>query len=306
MLPRRRVIDVLQVISNASCKCPAHSQTSPVKFLKSSSSQSSPVPPKEYAFEMACSTIRYGPGVTQEVGMDLINMGSKKVCVMTDAHLSKLSPVKTTLDSLSKNNVNFEVYDCVRVEPTCESFKAATEYARKGNFDAFVAVGGGSVMDTCKAANLYTSDPKADFLDYVTPPIGKGLPVTVPLKPLIAIPTTAGTGSETTGVSIFDFEPLKVKTGIGNRAIRPTLGLVDPIHTLSLPERVCAFSGFDVFCHALESFTAVPYTERTPCPTNPILRPAYQGANPISDVWARYALQIINKYFKRYNIFNSY
>lgn len=302
MLPRRRVVDLLQVISSQSCKCPAHGNPGGngiANHGKTGRTNSTTPPTKEYAFEMACSTVRYGIGVTRELGMDAQNLGAKKICLMTDSNLVKLSPVKKALDSLSKHGVSVEVYDRVRVEPTEASLQDSIEFAKKGDFDAYIAVGGGSVMDTCKAANLYACDPSADFLDYVNAPIGKGNPILVPLKPLIAVPTTSGTGSETTGVSIFDYRPLKAKTGIANRALRPTLGIIDPEHTLSLPERVCAYSGFDVLCHALESFTAIPYTERTPCPTNPILRPAYQGSNPVSDVWARFALQVMRKYFER-------
>merc|ERR1719192_1860986 len=231
--------------------------------------------------------------------MDLANLKAKKVGVYTDKVVATLPAMKTTLESLTQNNINFKVFDDVRVEPTDESFKKAADFAKQENFDTFLAVGGGSVMDTCKAANLYSSDPEADLLDYVNAPIGKGKPVTVPLKPLLAIPTTAGTGSETTGVAVFDYEALNAKTGIGNRALRPLLGIVDPLHTLTMPERVTAFSGFDVLCHALESYTAINYTERSPRPTNPLLRPAYQGSNPISDVWSKHALGIIKKYFKR-------
>jgi alcohol dehydrogenase class IV len=154
-------------------------------------------------------------------------------------------------------------------------------------------------MDTAKMMNLYTSNPSADFLDYVNAPIGKGLPITHTLKPLICVPTTAGTGSETTGTAIFDETARKAKTGIANRALKPLLGICDPDNTASMPSSVAASSGLDVLFHSLESWTAIPYTERTPRPTNPILRPAYQGANPISDVFSFDALRNTIKYLPR-------
>lgn len=295
-------MSLLDALASVSCRCPAHANPGgPLQRSAAARSGYCSAPDqKEYAFEMACSTIRYGPGVTREIGMDAVNMHAKRVCVMTDPNLARLPPVRAVLDSLTKHGVECDLYDRVRVEPNEKSLRDATDYVRRApHFDAFVAVGGGSVMDTCKAANLYCSDPGAELLDYVNPPVGRGKPVTVPLKPLIAVPTTTGTGSETTGVCIFDYEPLRAKTGIANRALRPTLGVVDPLHALSQPERVCAYSGFDVFGHALESFTAVPYDQRTPRPADPLLRPAYQGRNPISDVWARYALDVIRKYFRR-------
>src|SRR5438045_8934029 len=158
----------------------------------------------ENAFELASSSIRFGRGVTREVGMDLAEMQVKRVMVLTDPMLAKLQPVATTVESLRDNRISFALFDRVRVEPTDVSFKDAIEFATQGGFDAFVAVGGGSTIDTAKAANLYSTYP-ADFLDYVNAPIGKGRPTPGPLKPLIAVPTTAGTGSETTGVAIIAY-----------------------------------------------------------------------------------------------------
>lgn len=155
------------------------------------------------------------------------------------------------------------------------------------------------MIDTAKLMNLYTTFPEADFLDFVNAPLGKGLPINGKLKPLIAIPTTAGTGSETTGTAIFDLVSKKAKTGIAHRNLKPTLGICDPLNTRTMPSAVHASSGLDVLCHSLESWTAIPYYERVPRPTNPINRPAYQGANPISDIFSLQALKSTVKYLPR-------
>jgi hydroxyacid-oxoacid transhydrogenase len=246
----------------------------------------------EYAFEMATSNIRFGVGATREVGMDLVDLGVRRALVVTDATLARLAPVETVLSALQASGVEAVLFDRVRVEPTDGSFRDAIQFAAAHQPDGIVAVGGGSVIDTAKAVNLYTTYPPADFLDYVNAPIGKAMPVPGPLKPLIAIPTTAGTGSETTGVSIFDFVELHAKTGIASRRLKPTLGLLDPENTRTMPREVAASSGLDILSHAVESFTALPYTSR-PRPASPALRPAYQGSNPISDIWSLQALRIV-------------
>src|SRR5579883_2395506 len=247
---------------------------------------------------MAASSVRFGAGVTREIGMDLAEFGSQHVLVVTDPVIAKLPPVQTALESLEANRIRFTVYDRVRVEPTDESFQDAIAFARKDSYDAIVAVGGGSTIDTAKAVNLYVTYPPEDFLDYVNPPIGKGIPVPGPLKPLLAVPTTAGTGSETTGVSIFDLSRMHAKTGIASRRLKPTLGYLDPENTRTLPPQAAASSGLDILSHAIEAYTALPFHER-PRPERPALRPAYQGSNPISDVWSLQALRMVAKYIVR-------
>jgi hydroxyacid-oxoacid transhydrogenase len=249
------------------------------------------------AFEMVTANIRFGRGATREVGMDLADMTVQRVLVLVDPNVSKLAPAAVALESLAAEKIGFRVFDRVRVEPTDLSFHEAIDFARQEPFDALLAIGGGSTMDTAKAVNLYTACP-ADFLDYVNPPIGKGKPVPGPLKPMIAVPTTAGTGSETTGVSIFDLVAMHAKTGIAHRRLKPTLGLLDPENTRSMPPMVAASTGLDVCCHALESYTALPFDRRAR-PERPSLRPAYQGSNPISDVWSAEAVRLASRYLPR-------
>ncbi|KIY49198.1 iron-containing alcohol dehydrogenase 1 [Fistulina hepatica ATCC 64428] len=257
---------------------------------------------KEYAFEVAASNLRFGDGVTREVGLDLKNMNAQKVGVFTDPNIARLLPMKTAVASLQAAGVPFEVYDTVVAEPTEESWRNAIAWARQHDFSHFLAqVGGGSVIDTTKAANLHVLLPDtrfgftvykdSDLMDFVNAPIGKGLPVTKALRPLIAVPTTAGTGSETTGTAILDITSRSFKTGIASRSMKPTIGIVDTQSTASCPTEVHISAGLDVLFHSLESYTTIPYYERTPRPSNPILRPAYQGSNPVADIFSMWALQ---------------
>jgi hydroxyacid-oxoacid transhydrogenase len=248
-------------------------------------------------FQMTGSTVRFGAGATREVGADFVDLGCRRVLVIVDPNVRASYPGAAALDALRTAGVEFDVFSDVRCEPTDASFRAAIAAASSSAFDGFLAVGGGSTIDTAKAANLYATWP-ADFTDYVNPTLGRGLTPPGPLKPLIAVPTTAGTGSETTAVAVFDFERERVKTGIANRFLRPTLGILDPENTRSCPAAVAASAGLDVLSHALESFTARPYLDRER-PPRPSLRSAYQGANPISDVWALEALRIVGEYLGR-------
>jgi len=252
---------------------------------------------RDTAFELTTANIRFGSGTTSEVGMELADRGIRRVMVVTDSHLKQLPPVNTVLESLEQEGVEYALFDRAHVEPTDRSFQEAIAFAQEGEFDGFAAVGGGSSMDTAKAANLYSTYP-AGFLDYVNAPVGRGVPVPGPLKPLLAVPTTAGTGSETTGVAIFGLVERHVKTGISHRHLKPTLGIVDPENTRTLPPGVAAATGLDVLTHAVESYTALPFDQR-PRPERPRLRPAYQGANPISDLWALEALRLMAAHLPR-------
>ncbi len=251
----------------------------------------------ESVFAVDPASIRFGAGALAEAGATARALGLRRVALFTDPRIAALEAFATLRASLLEAGVDSAVYDEVHVEPTDQSFLAAARFAAEGGFDGYLSLGGGSVIDTCKAANLYATHP-AEFLDYVNAPIGAGHAVPGALRPHIACPTTSGTGSECTGIAVFDLLERQVKTGIAHRLLRPTLALIDPEVTASLPAMVVAASGFDVLSHALESYTARPFTARQ-APADPGLRPMSQGANPWSDVGCTEALRLTGEYLVR-------
>ena len=220
-----------------------------------------------------------------------------RVALFSDAGVARLPFFDTARRSLASAGLDVVTYTDVRVEPTDVSFQDAARFAAEAKPDGYVSVGGGSVIDTAKAANLYATHP-ADFLAYVNKPVGEGEPVPGPLTPHIACPTTSGTGSEVTGMAIFDLLAMEAKTGIASPALRPTEALIDPDCTDSLPGEVVACSGLDVLSHALESYTARPHTRRA-VSDPPNLRPMSQGANPWSDLGCREALRLLGGHLER-------
>ncbi len=242
-------------------------------------------------FQLTPPNIKFGREAIYELGFEAKALGMSKVALLTDERILNLPPFTAALTSLERENIEVTIYADVEVEPTDRSFKAAAKFAQNGNFDGYISVGGGSVMDTTKAANLYASYP-ADLLEYVNAPIGLATPIPGPLKPHIACPTTFGTASECTSLAIFDLLDQQLKTGIANIHLRPNLGIVDPNSLRTLSSEVVAANGFDVFSHAVESFTCKPFTQRE-APVDPSKRPIYQGANPYSDISCIEAIKLI-------------
>ncbi len=251
----------------------------------------------EGAFTVDASRITFGRGCLAEVGDRARALGITRVALFSDPVVATLAVFDTARRSLREAGIDVVSYTDVRVEPTDASFEQAAAFASETGADGYVSVGGGSVIDTAKAANLYASHP-ADLLEYVNAPVGAGTAVPGPLKPHIACPTTSGTGSEVTGIAIFDLLSMAAKTGIASPALRPTEALVDPDCTDTLPGNVVACSGLDVLSHALESYTARPYFHRA-APARPTARPMSQGANPWSDLGCREALRLLGKYLDR-------
>jgi len=251
----------------------------------------------ESVFTYGAPQLKFGSGASDEIGYDLSRLGVRRVLVVTDPGVAATGLPQRVADQMARFDIEARVYDGVHVEPTDVSLTRAIEDARSsGPWDAFVAVGGGSSIDTAKAIDLLTTNP-GELLDYVNVPVGKGQAPSEPLKPLVAVPTTTGTGSESTTICVMDVISQRVKSGISHARLRPTLAVIDPDLTLTQPPGVTAASGMDILCHALESYTARWYT--TYDRKAPEQRVPYCGSNPISDMWSEKALSLLAGSFRR-------
>jgi len=252
---------------------------------------------EETIFTWGAPPLKFGAGASDEIGFEMTQLGCSRVLVLTDPGLAATEIPHRIVDSLTRAGIAAEIFDGVHVEPTDDSMDKAIGYAREqGPWDGFVAVGGGSAIDTAKAVNLLTTHP-GELMDYINKPVGRAQAPPGPLKPFIAVPTTAGTGSESTAMCILDVLSMKVKTGISHWRLRPTLALVDPLLTMNLAPEVTAASGMDIVCHALESYTARWYAtfDRKKAEE----RVTYCGSNPVSDLWCERALTLLASSFQR-------
>ena len=250
----------------------------------------------ESVFTYGAPQLKFGSGASDEIGFDLSTYGVRRVLVVTDPGVAATGHPQRIADQMAQFGIEAQVWDGVHVEPTDVSLLHAVEAARaSGPWDAYVAVGGGSAIDTAKAIDLMATNP-GELMDYVNAPVGGGQAPTQPLKPLVAVPTTTGTGAESTTICVMDVLHLKVKTGISHARLRPTLAVVDPDLTRTQPAGVTAASGMDILCHALESYTARWFTtnERK----SPQQRVPYCGSNPISDMWSERALTLLAGSFR--------
>lgn len=251
----------------------------------------------ETVFAWAAPPIRFGLGAASEVGWEASRLGARTALLITDPGVRAAGASERVERALREGGVAVEVYDQVAVEPTDESWQRLIESVRGGPWDILVAVGGGSVIDSAKVANLFLCN-EGEVLDYVAPPAGHGKAPTAPLRPLIAVPTTAGTGSEATAIAVVDLLSHRIKAAISHPAIRPALAVVDPQLTYTLPPEVTAAGGMDVLAHAIESYTAKPFYAR-PATDDPGARAGFAGQNPVSDLFCEQAIALVGRYLRR-------
>lgn len=239
----------------------------------------------------------FGDGASLEAGWRARALGVSRALLVTDAFLAERG-LHTEVAAACRDAGVLVVEHRLPVgEPTESTMADAGAAAHDAGADGVIGLGGGSALDTAKVAALLGTHGGA-VRDYVNAPLGGALAPPGPVMPLLAIPTTAGTGSEVTAVAVLDLPDERVKSGIAHPRLRPLVALCDPHLTLGVPAAVTAATGVDALLHAAEAYTSVPHTLRA-APATPDERPNYQGSHPLADVWVRHALELVGRFLVR-------
>ncbi|MBQ4385062.1 MAG: lactaldehyde reductase [Kiritimatiellae bacterium] len=205
-------------------------------------------------------TSYHGAGAIGAITGELAARGLKKPIVFTDPDLIKFGVSKKVTDLLDKANVAYAVYSDIKANPTIDNVKNGVKAFRKAKADSIIAIGGGSSMDTAKAVGIIVANPK--FADVRS--LEGVAPTTRPSKPILAVPTTAGTAAEVTiNYVITDVEKKRKFVCVDPHDI-PVVAFVDPDMMSSMPKGLTAFTGMDALTHAIEGYitkAACPMTD---------------------------------------------
>ncbi len=230
--------------------------------------------------------IYFGNNAIQDAGKLIAKTGSRKILIVTDKVLGEAGIVEKVERSLHEEKIAFEVVDCGEPEPSVDAALKAIDYAKGKDVQGVVGLGGGSNMDLAKVVAIILTHG-GELKDYYGESKVPG-----PLMPIIAVPTTAGTGSEMSyGAVLTDYET-RLKQVFADDHMRPVMAIEDPLLTLSMPPTVTAHTGIDALCHAIESFTAINYKYMAPNVRNVTT----YGSFPLTDLFALEAMRLIKEH----------
>lgn len=242
----------------------------------------------EWRFYTAGEII-WGRGAVRRTGDTVRRLGVDRVCVITDERLVKAGLHRPVVESLSGAGVEADLYDGGQAKPTLEAVADCTEALADKGYEALVALGGGSNIDLAKAAAVllrYGGSVEDYFGQHTVPG---------PVLPLVAVSTTAGTGSEVSAASVLADPARKRRGAILDNRLRPQAAIYDPLMTLSCPPHVTADAGIDALTHAVEAYMVVDY--RVEAGEEP--PGVYTGRSPLSDILAEQAMALIGRYLRQ-------
>ena len=237
---------------------------------------------------------KFGLNAIKEIGSDAQQLGATNVLIVSDKGISKAGLPEKVGQILKEEGITVSVWDEAEPEPSIESVQKGAEFAKADKYDCFIGLGGGSSIDSAKVIALIATHG-GEAREYLAAPIGMGKKVPGPCKPLIAVPTTAGTGAENSASAIMKVtvKDQVMKIGIGSPYILPVLAVLDPLLTMSCPPRATADSGMDALVHAIECYVTRRYTDHPP------MLGAHGGATEVTDLLAGEAIRLIGKYLRR-------